>query len=348
MLVEGFASKFFSSLAKTALFTAIKKAKEQADQQSAKELDKLLREHQRAKSLGEKIEQRLMVSLQELRVSSDVIERLRKLESDAVISEELAGLVLAQKLSPQAFVLFLSERDPSLKDLGDDLPRIAKIWVETILSVIGEDPVLAAALTLRSVAGLQATVDAVGDQVAKMELRQDQSAERRHVEVTSGIQEMKAMLSAHLRVDDAEADRFKTVVQSQYQRRFDEAREQLIRGSVIKSEIAYRHLIRDLEEAGDLANPELLFRSQLNLSSSLVDQQRFHESEEWLTKAAELFPEDLRLKRNRAKYWALNGEAERALEQVRELRMAEPEKREHLGNEAALLLQLDRVPEAVA
>lgn len=345
------ASKFLFGFAQKAIVAAIKKAKEQADARAAEGLDELLKSIETGKPLATKLAQRITVSLKSLKVADNVVERLRSLDQDAILQTEFVAAYLSGVQVEDEWVRLLVAADPVLTEHALDLRKLAATWLEAVDYAAAQEPVLLGALVLRGQRSQQTTLHALSAQIAGAELRQAEQTEAQTQTILVSMQTMlssQAAQSRGLPMIEAEAGQATSVLKSQHQRTFDAARDELLFGSVLKAENAFRTLIADLGAAGTLGDQDLLFRAHVNLSTCLLERKEIEAASEVLDLAAKLRPNDLRVKRHRAVYLSRTGKSEEALSIVRGLRALEPEKIEHTRNEIALLLDLNRIPEAIA
>jgi tetratricopeptide (TPR) repeat protein len=108
------------------------------------------------------------------------------------------------------------------------------------------------------------------------------------------------------------------------QKRFDRAREELLNGSVVVAEKAYRELIADLESQGAIVDASLLFRSYTNLGSSLWQQFRRDEAVLWFDKAYNIKSDEPKAKTNKALCCIQKREFQAALSILEEARGTNP------------------------
>jgi predicted Zn-dependent protease len=342
-------SSFLLSLGEKALISAIVKIKENADREKGAELDKLIGEVVANKSLSRRIQERITVSLQSRTLPKALHEAIRALDGDEVLGLELARSYLTSSEVEGEFVRLLIVANPSLSVHAADLRNLASIWIEAVDFAVASEPQLEGILSIRGFREQKAGIREIQERLAQTEVRLEESR-------VQGIEELKSYFDARLsdlsapalRIAEAEAASVKSIITSQYQRRFDVAREELINGSIQDAARSFRSLIDDMEEAADFSDVDLKLRAYLNLSTCYLEKEQTDDARQALESARRLGSTDLRVKRNLAAFLGRTGNAEAALQLIRELQLAEPDKAAHRRDEASLLLDLGQVKDAVS
>ncbi len=313
-------------------------------------LEELLRQHEAGKSLVGRLEQRLSVSLQTLRIPDPLLEALRELVHDELLREEVGSALVDGKLSGPRLAAMMVNRSEFFAAHLAEIEAVAATWLDAIYLAIGDIPALAHALQLQSQHRTEAQLDRSElklDAVHSIVAENTRQQELRDVQMRAMIQQTLQNEFSRFRTPDVEPVDH-SALQSRFKQRFEKCRERLLHGSIRQAEEEHAELIADLMAAGAVADRDLLFRSYLNFSSCLLEGHRFDDAAAALDRARALAPEDLRLKRHTAVLLAHRGETEQALSLVRELRVAEPNENKHLHNEAALLFELNRLDQLSA
>src|SRR5260221_5955921 len=132
------------------------------------------------------------------------------------------------------------------------------------------------------------------------------------------------------------------------QKRFDRARQELVKGSIVSAEKSYRELVTDLESQGPVADSVLIFRSYTNLGSSLWQQFRRDEAVIWFGKAYRTRPHDPKAQMNLAISHVHRKEFQAALAILRELEVFDSNSFEVLYLTSYAYIEQGDVTKAVA
>ncbi len=324
--------------------------KEKAEKLQQAEIDQLIASMQSSKPLGRRVEESLSRSLQSLRLSDQTLEALRTLDSDQVFHSEMATRLAGGRLSAVELAQILRDSlEAGGVQLGE-IESIAAFWLEAIHMGIGESPSLSHALQIQSGYRLEAAVSSVAQNTLIVveetkEIRQIQESNNsvavKQLGLTQGLYSMMEKLLEKEQFS-APANAAQTILQKQFQSRFDKCRQSLIFGAIETAEQDFASLISDMVEAGDLASGDLLFRSYLNHSSSLLLNKRHNEAQAELERARQMFPDDNRFHRHHATLLSHEGKHNEALEIIRRLRRFEPDDPKNIADELALLHDLHR------
>src|SRR4051794_23270099 len=90
--------KLLLSVAIKSLSGAFKLWKERAEKLEAAQFEALLQKNEASKPLDAVVAQRLSVTLKTLNVSEEVLEALRRVDSDAVVQQEIANSIHSGQL----------------------------------------------------------------------------------------------------------------------------------------------------------------------------------------------------------------------------------------------------------
>ena len=344
MIEAAAVQKVLLSVAVKSLSGAFKLWKERAEKAEAAQFEALLQNNEASKALDAVIAQRLSVTLKTLSVSEEVLDALRRVDSDPVVQQEIASSIHSGQLHSARLAEILTSSADGFRADSVDVLLLCNIWCDAITFSIGQVPALAHALQLQSLQRTEAVLN-------RSELKLDSLTElvTAHAgQQTSELARLTAAVERLTRLPIALAEpasEKQPSLRSRFQKRFDALRDELIRGSIRKAEEGYSELIADLEAAGELSDTDLLFRSYLNHSSALIEEDRFAEASAQIANARALYPDDLRLKRHTVLLLARQGDFSEALRLTRELRVYEPSERKHILNEAGLLFALGRIYE---
>ncbi len=245
--------------------------KEKAEKLQQAEIDQLIASMQSSKPLGRRVEESLSRSLQSLRLSDQTLEALRTLDSDQVFHSEMATRLAGGRLSAVELAQILRDSlEAGGVQLGE-IESIAAFWLEAIHMGIGESPSLSHALQIQSGYRLEAAVSSVAQNTLIVveetkEIRQIQESNNsvavKQLGLTQGLYSMMEKLLEKEQFS-APANAAQTILQKQFQSRFDKCRQSLIFGAIETAEQDFASLISDMVEAGDLASGDLLFRSYI-------------------------------------------------------------------------------------
>ena len=340
-------SGFLLGLGQKCIVAAIKKWKETNDKAKAAKSIAVISEHEAAKRISLKIEQRITASVRRLNLSQEQLEILVAVENNPTLKEELAGLYIRGEISPELLVRRLVAEQSTLASAYDDLLLLASEWMESMDKAVADDTTLSQVLTLIAQRNVRNELIAIGNQLTKAQVRDTQAetlATQRHEELLTRLTEMAAGLRPA--IPDS-APSIPDALKTQNQRRFERARAKLMEGSVVDAEHEFRGIIEDLEVLGSYTDRELLLRSYINLASSLWEQNRKSEAADWFEKAATYMPEDWRAKQGRAFALIWRNDVDGALQLFREVRQLKPENFDFLYNEAWLLKNSGRHDDAI-
>lgn len=340
-------SAFLLGFGQKCIVAAIKKWKETSDQAAAAKSQKVLNEHELAKRVLARVEQRISASIQRIRLGPQQIEQILALDTSPSLKNEMAAQFLTARISADSIVELFLKQDPALEPLHNELHSLATAWLDAMDASVGEDGNLSRILNLRAFRAMRSDIESMGDGFAKAEVRDTQSeqrAEQRHAEQMSALAEVKAALG--LRTISDGGLTVPDHLKSERQRRFDRARKELLFGSVAVAEREFLGLVEDLEVASVGVDPELLLRSCINIGSCLWEQNKHPEAFRWFDKAFALNPNDWRAKRCHA-IVLMERDPNGALELFRAVRKERPDEVEHICNEATHLRNSGRVAEAV-
>jgi tetratricopeptide (TPR) repeat protein len=321
--------------------------REKGDKKQQAEIDKLVESIQASKPLGRRVGESLSRSLQSLRLSDKTLNALRALDGDQVFHDEVGKRLSEGQLSAADFSQILREAFKTNDLAVDEIESVAALWLDAIHMGIGESPSLSHALQIQSSYRLEDAVSNV-DQCASIiaedtkQILQVQEVSRSiEVEHLNLSKKMFGLMKELVEVT-SQPNVAQTILQKQFQNKFDKCREGLIFGAIDIAEQDFASLIRDMIEAGPLANKELLFRSHLNHSTLLLLKERLEEAKIALEKAREIFADDKRLHRHHAALLSHEGKREEALGIIRRLRELEPDEPKNIADEIALLHDLRR------
>jgi tetratricopeptide (TPR) repeat protein len=335
--LEPVISKFFVSFSTKMLVAAVKHLWEQGKKDSATGLEKVLKDHDASRSMSTRIDQRLLVSLQSLRASTDLLDALRLWVADDLLCDAIAQLFAGGKLSSATLTGMLASRSESIHVNIAEISAVCALWVDAIYLSIGEVPELSHALQLQNERRIEGKIDAQRLEVQEVGAMLSEQMHPILISLTTDVQKIQSTLTQWPRPYVEPAIVTPQALQSRFQQRFTNHREKLIHGSVRDAQSSFAELIEDLKAAGSSAESDLLFKSLLNYSSALIELERYEEAKTALDEAQTLAPNDLRLKRHTAILLMHTGDTEGALKIVRALRVMEPEDDKHLFHEAALL-----------
>jgi len=272
-------SAFFLGLSNKCIFEVLKKCKERKDHDKLEKEGIALSDHEYAKSISLKVQQRITASLQHLRLSEDQFEQILALETNPSLKDELASQFLESSISAKSIYELLLKQDPGLAPLRDQLLLLANAWLEEMEKAVADDAILSRILNFRAHRTTRSGLDSIGDLLAKREVRDDlseQIGQQRHQELMAAFAKITPGLN--LRTSSDSGSSIPDHLQDQNQRRFERARKQFLEGSVEAAERDFAGLVEDLEAFGTNLNSDLLLRSYLNLASALWELNRHPEA----------------------------------------------------------------------
>jgi tetratricopeptide (TPR) repeat protein len=341
-------STFLFGLSYKCIFEAVKKWKEGKDQDKLEKDQLALQNHEFAKSISLKVQQRITASIQHLRLSQDQFQQVLALETNPLLKDELANQFLASSITAKSIYELFVKHDPALESLHDQLLALANAWLEEMEKAVAEDAVLSTILNFRAHRATLSGLDSIGNLLAKSEVRDhlsEQLSQQRHQEQMAALAALTAGLN--LRSSSDGASSIPDHLQDQNQRRFERARKEFLEGSVEAAEREFAGLVEDLEALGTKVNLELLLRSYLNLASALWELNKHSEASSCFEKAFNVLPTDWRAKRAQAFMLIDHGDYDEALVIFRAVRLARPKEAEHVCNEAWVLKSSGKVQNAI-
>ena len=340
------ATKFLSGLAGKSIANVIKRCKEQRENAAKAEAASLIREVELAKSVQKTIEERVTSSFHYLRLQSEDMEHLLSLETDPFVKEELTELILTSRLSSANVVTIWLKQQPGLQTKAEQLSRLAQILVDSIDKAFAGSEEGFRLLSMLSNRATAAEFSKVGGQLEALAASTEQNVGvlQETFKVVSEIRRNQFLSPSRTAVDD----RAQNAITTQNDRRFERAKEQLLHGSVLLAESAFRELIQDLESEPETTNLMLLFRSCSNLASCLWERRQFPAASEMYQKAISLLPADWRSKRHLALIRWAEGQKEAALELFTGLMEERPNEDEHVCNAASILASLGKPSAAMS
>jgi tetratricopeptide (TPR) repeat protein len=327
----GKAAAFLLRLSEKCLGIAIKRWREDSKDREKRDAASLIHEVELTKSVEQKINERITISLHGLSLSEDKFELLLSTETDPLLKEKLAELLFSGRFSASGVVKLWIDREPRLESEASSLISLAEIFVDAIDKSIAASSEGARLLAIR---------------VDREIVRQNDVTHERLNEILYAVQAFKTVGSLSTRSDSD--DSAKTVLATLYEKRFQRGKADLEKRLPQQAERAFRELILDIEADKTFADKVLLFRSYSNLAASEWEQGRMRDAVEHYKTAIELLPDDWRSQRHRALIALAEGQKEVALSAILKLAEERPDEGEHLCNAALIAKTLDDSPRALA
>jgi tetratricopeptide (TPR) repeat protein len=323
MLTAATIASFGYKIGQSFLQSALIEWKKLKDNREAQARVIWLADIEQAKILSERIANKISAAFRAINLTEEEFNLLIPLASDPVLNTELSRLIISDTYTPESIVNLILENQTALKPHQNEIQKLADLLILAIQNAIAEDPQLHRVKELQYQANSTAMIADLGKEMSGG-----------NANILEAIKEMSGKMDLFTRssVLSASVESTSEVgqIKSINQKRFDDARHELINGSIVVAEKQYRALIRDLEGLGKNADLKLLFRSYTNLGSSLWMQFKRDEALEWFEKAFQTAPEEPKAKTNKALCHIHRREWEAALNILHQLRIEDPKSFEAL------------------